>query len=70
MLVAADIAKGDAADLSARHTLQIAGATSSTENRDVIATGSDEINRSFSNHEAIFIHTRLDENLVIGFSVT
>ncbi len=69
MLVAADIAKGDTTDSSACHALQIAGATPSTENDDLISTGSDEIDRSFSDHQVVFIPPRADKNLIGRFSL-
>ena len=69
MLVTADIAKSDTADLPTYHTLQIAGSTPSTENRDKISTSPDEANRSFGDHKPVFIRTRLDKNLVIGLGL-
>lgn len=64
MLVAAHIAKGDATDLSACHALEIAGATPSTENGDLIATGPNEVDWPFGDHQAIFICPGADENLI------
>lgn len=66
MLIAPDIAKGDPGDLSAGDSLQIARPTSSTENRHLIAAGSDERDGAFGDNQAVFIRSGLDENLICG----
>lgn len=66
MLIAPHIAKRDSTDLSAGDSLQIARPTSSTENRHLIAAGTDERDGTFGDDQAVFISPGLDKNLICG----
>src|SRR5688572_1332561 len=65
MLVAADVAKGEAADSARWNSLQIQRPSTATEYVHIITTCSDEANRPLRDKHLVFVHPRSDKDLIL-----